>query len=278
MSWSLFIDEAVDKHGDSPYKVVAGLAIEDKHIWPLTIKLNDANLHYFGRQLRAPNSAYLKAGDLLSRDIFKEAQTELMVSNAERIRLIHDALSNNDSQTNDQKTALAQAKILYCRFIINLIRDYEVRAFAVMAPSHMDTSQVSTNLRRDYSHLLERFFYFVDDQTSPQVGYLILSDLNKYTVTANSISDYFLKTKIGKLRSKCILPEPLFARGRVNVFFQAASLLAYALSWNFQIRTRRFQRSFSGDAISPHIERRKEGLELQIRFRSRICLNALPDS
>ena len=52
MSWSLFLDEPSDTSDDSPYKVVAGLAIEDKHIWPLTVRLGDANLHYFGRQLR----------------------------------------------------------------------------------------------------------------------------------------------------------------------------------------------------------------------------------
>lgn len=234
MTWSLFLDEPVDPVGNSPYKVVAGLAIEDKHIWPLSVKISDANLHYFGRQLRASNSAYLKAGDLLSPEIFADAQNELTISSVERIRLIHDALSGEYIESVDQRAALSQAKVSYCRFILNLIRNHEVRAFAVMVPTNAEALQISTKLRRDYTFLLERFFYFVGDQAPPAMGLLILSDLNKYTVTANSISEYFLKTTKGKIRSKSIMPEPLFARGRINILFQATSLLAYSLNWGFR--------------------------------------------
>ena len=237
MSWCLFIDEPIDARGDSPYKVVAGLAVEDKHIWPLTVKLYDANLHYFGRQLRAPNSAYLKASDLLSHDIFLEAQHVLSVSNTERVRLIHEALDESAPTIINQRVALSQAKISYCRFITNLIRDYEVRAFAVMAPANVVPVPLTNQLRRDYAFLLERFFYFLDDQLPASTGYLLLSELNKYGVSANTLSDYFLKTSNGKVRSRSIIPEPLFTRGRINIIFQSTSLLGYALCWGFRTPT-----------------------------------------
>ena len=234
MSWSLFLDEPIDPRGDNPYRVVAGLAIEDRHIWPLTVRLADANLHYFGQQLRASNSAYVKGVELLNQEIFFEAQTDIRVSNAERTRLIFEALNGIVGLSSAQGTALAQAKILYCRFIVNLIRDYDVRAFAVMAPSSAEPATLSNQLRRDYALILERYFYFVDDHSTPSTGFIVLSDLNKYGATANNISDYFLKTKNGKLRSRAIMPEPLFARGRINILFQATSLLAYTLSWTFR--------------------------------------------
>ena len=236
MSWSLFIDEPVDSRGDCPYKVVAGLAIEDKQIWPLTLRLSDANLHYFGCQLRAPNSAYVKAEELLSRNIFDEAKKPLNASSADRLRLVSNALSNSGS-IGESQIALSQAKLIYCRLLINFLREYKVRAFAIMAPAAVEIIPVTNQLRRDYTFLFERFFYFLEDQTPLSFGNLILSDLNKYTVSANTVSDYFLKTTKGKLRSKLIIPEPFYARGRLNILFQATSLLAYSLSWGFRTPT-----------------------------------------
>ena len=233
MSWSLFLDELADDRGKNPYRVVAGLAIEDRHIWPLTIKINDANLHYFGRHLRSPNSSYVKADDLLSSDIFMDSQNDLALTASERIILAHSAISDSDVN-HHHRIALAQAKISYCTFIINLIRDYNVRAFAILAPFNTNVIPVTNQLRRDYTFLLERFFYFVNDQVPPSMGYMICSDLNKYTISLSSIADYFLKTTKGKTRALSIMPEPLFARGRVNALFQATSLLAYILSWGFR--------------------------------------------
>ncbi len=148
-----------------------------------------------------------------------------------------NALSTGADINDKQLVALAQAKIQYCKYVANIIRDYEVRAFAIISSNNPRYKPEDKRLRRDYTLILERFYYFLSEQAASPLGYLIFSDLNKYSISTNSVSDYFLKTTNGKARSRLIMPEPLFARSRINVIFQAASILAYTLNWRFRTPT-----------------------------------------
>jgi hypothetical protein len=50
MAWFLFIDESgQDKH-ESPYEVLAGVAIEDRTLWSLVKEIYSAEIAHFGRR------------------------------------------------------------------------------------------------------------------------------------------------------------------------------------------------------------------------------------
>ncbi|MBN2973483.1 DUF3800 domain-containing protein [Sphingomonas floccifaciens] len=51
MSWSFFIDESGQDQRHSPYEVLAGIAVEDRKVWPLIRDLSDAQQHIFGMRL-----------------------------------------------------------------------------------------------------------------------------------------------------------------------------------------------------------------------------------
>jgi hypothetical protein len=42
MAFLLFVDESGQDRGDSPYEVLAGIAIEDQDLWNLVLALRDA--------------------------------------------------------------------------------------------------------------------------------------------------------------------------------------------------------------------------------------------
>lgn len=50
MAWFLFIDESGQDHRESPYEVLAGVAIKDEDLWDLIKELHDAEVANFGRR------------------------------------------------------------------------------------------------------------------------------------------------------------------------------------------------------------------------------------
>jgi hypothetical protein len=50
MAWFLFIDESGQDHKESPYEVLAGVAILDADLWDLIKELHDAEIANFGRR------------------------------------------------------------------------------------------------------------------------------------------------------------------------------------------------------------------------------------
>jgi hypothetical protein len=50
MSHILFIDESGQDLRESSYEVLAGIAIEDRDLWNLICRVQDAELEFFGRR------------------------------------------------------------------------------------------------------------------------------------------------------------------------------------------------------------------------------------
>ncbi|HEY0213839.1 MAG TPA: hypothetical protein VGC40_09680 [Paenirhodobacter sp.] len=65
MSWAHFVDESGQDQWNSPYEVLAGVAIEDRQIWPLIRQISDAQQHFFGMRLFEAYGAEAKAKELL---------------------------------------------------------------------------------------------------------------------------------------------------------------------------------------------------------------------
>ncbi|MFC3439640.1 DUF3800 domain-containing protein [Sphingobium rhizovicinum] len=87
MSWTLFIDESGQDQRHSPYEVLAGIAIEDRRVWPLIRDLSDAQQHIFGMRLFEAYGREAKAQKLLDRKTFKHAAQLDAFEHAERTQL-----------------------------------------------------------------------------------------------------------------------------------------------------------------------------------------------
>ncbi len=73
MSWALFIDESGQDLRESPYEVLAGIAVEDRVLWKLIRDLSDAQERIFGVRLFEAYGSEAKAQKLLKRKVFKHA-------------------------------------------------------------------------------------------------------------------------------------------------------------------------------------------------------------
>src|SRR5437016_11724522 len=75
MAWFLFIDESGQDHRESPYEVLAGVAIEDRVLWDLIKELHDAEISHFGCRYSA-GERELKGKKLLKAKTFRLAKSE----------------------------------------------------------------------------------------------------------------------------------------------------------------------------------------------------------
>ena len=76
MAWFLFIDESGQDRKESPYEVLAGVAIKDDKLWDLIKELHDAEISHFGRRY-SEGARELKGKKILKRKVFSRAQIEL---------------------------------------------------------------------------------------------------------------------------------------------------------------------------------------------------------
>ena len=65
MGWFLFVDESGQDGKDSPYEVLAGLAVEDRQLWRLIQALKQAQEEHFGLRLFDAYRAEAKGQKLL---------------------------------------------------------------------------------------------------------------------------------------------------------------------------------------------------------------------
>lgn len=122
MSWAFFIDESGQDQRASPYEVLAAVAVEDRRIWPLIRQLSDAQQHHFGMRLFEAYGREAKAQKLLNTKTFRLAAQMPAIEPEERTRLAHALLQDGAAVSRERLTALAQAKIAYCRFALRLAR------------------------------------------------------------------------------------------------------------------------------------------------------------
>jgi hypothetical protein len=238
MSWALFIDESGQDQRHSPYEVLAGLAVEDRQIWPLIRQLSDAQNHHFGMRLFEAYGKEAKAQKLLDRRTFKHAAQLGEISNARRRQLAKEILQDGTAVTRERLTALAQAKIAYCVFALKLALGHGAQAFASIVPLGARRPEKSTSLRKDYAYLFERFYASLNIQPSDPMGYLVFDELDKSAshVLLDQVGSYFIKTGPGRSRSRLIIPEPFFVHSDLTTLVQLADIIAYAISWGLRLK------------------------------------------
>jgi hypothetical protein len=237
LSWALFVDESGQDQRNSPYEVLAGVAVEDRNIWPLLCQISDAQQHFFGMRLFDAYDAEAKAKELLKKKTYRHAAQMDRLGDEDRRRLAKEMLEDGENPTRARLTALAQAKIEYCAFILNLTRRHGGRVFATMVPQDAPRPPGGDEMRKDYAFFLERYYHFLNQSPGDPMGYLVFDELDKTAshVLLGQISRYFLRTSNGRARARLIIPEPFFVHSDLTPLVQIADLVAYVVSWGLRL-------------------------------------------
>jgi hypothetical protein len=235
VSYLLFIDESGVDRQESPYEVLAGVAIHDRKLWDLIRRVQKAELECFGRRY-APEERETKAKALLKKKTFRLAAQLPAIEPKERKNLACSCLNEGSTATRQQLTALGQAKLDFVRQVLQLCASCQVKAFASIIPRGAPRPGTGF-LRKDYSYFFQRFFYFLEDRSPHELGLVIFDELERAQchLLIDQMARYFQETNPGKQRAARIIPEPFFVHSHLTTAIQIADLIAYIVSWGLRI-------------------------------------------
>ncbi len=239
MAWLLFIDESGQDHQESPYEVLAGVAIHDENLWKLICALQDAEIARFGRRY-SHGARELKGKNLLKSKTFKHARYDVPLLPNEVPTLAKAVLDDGEQYCSQRHLkALALAKIGYVTDVFSICANHGCKIFASIVDPDAPLSSTG-GIRKDYAYLFERFFYFLEDHASEsgfsQQGILVFDETEKSKshILIDQATRYFLETATGKQRASLIIPEPFFVHSELTTGVQIADLAAYCISWGFR--------------------------------------------
>jgi|SRR6185312_413945 len=258
MSYLLFLDESGIDQRQSPYQVLAGLAIHDEHLWNLICRIQEAEIEHFGRRISA-GTLELKGKNLLKAKTFRLAAQLSPIDPEQRRKLaeiclekgrlakVHQTISG---ATRLELTALAQAKIAFVSKVLELCARHYVRVFASIVPRGAPRP-AGNFLRKDYAYLFERFFYFLDDSGPGNLGLVIFDELERSEchLLINQMSLYFRTTTTGRSRAARIIPEPFFVHSELTTAIQISDLVAYIFAWGVRFSAMREPRREELDSL-----------------------------
>lgn len=235
MAYFLFIDESGQDHHESPYEVLAGVAINDKDLWNLIREIQQLELLYFGRRYRE-DGREIKAKKFLTKKVYRLAAQLDPIEPVKRMPLAKAALENGEHVTRIQLTALSQAKLDYVGQLFQLCQQYRCKVFASIICDYKTIPVDKELLRRDYVYLFERFYYFLEDKVDEPRGIVVFDELDKTAshLLLSQMDRYFKHTAKGRNRSSLIIPEAFFVHSDLTTGIQIVDFVAYLLSWNFR--------------------------------------------
>jgi hypothetical protein len=235
MAYFLFIDESGQDHKVSPYEVLAGFAVEDQDLWNLIVAIQYLEERIFSRRYSS-NRAELKGKKLLKKKVFRQAAQLPRLLDEERRQLAGSCLENGSTAGKREITALAQAKIAYVNEVFDICARFRCKVFASIVTRNAPAPVESNHLRKDYSYLFQRFFYFLEDTSPLSSGIVVFDELEKSRshILVDQMDSYFQRTAKGRQMSGQIIPEPFFVHSDLTTGIQIADLVAYVVSWGFR--------------------------------------------
>lgn len=235
MAYFLFIDESGQDHKDSPYEVLAGVAVKDTALWSLILAIQEAEIRHFGIRY-SHGSRELKGKKILKRKVFTHAALLPAIPENERAQLAKNCLENGTMAGKREMAALAQAKLAYVKEVFDICARHECRIFASIVADREHCDHHADYLRKDYSYLFERYYYFLEDVDSSAAGIVVFDELEKSKshILLGQMDNYFKLTAKGRKRAKQIIPEPFFVHSDLTTGIQVADLAAYVISWGFR--------------------------------------------
>lgn len=233
MAYILFLDESGHDFRESPYEVIAGIAVEDKSIWNLIREIHLLEESIFGTRY-SNGKRELKARKLLKRKTFRLASQLPTFVQEDMRELAKECLEKGATATKRQLTALAQAKIRFVTELLQLAANFRCKAFASIVTEDFNFSDTPEFLRKDYVYLFERYFYFLEDKVDAPSGLIVFDETEKTQsqLLIQQIENYFKKTFKGRIRSTLVIPEPLFVHSDLTTGIQIADIIAYIISWS----------------------------------------------
>jgi hypothetical protein len=238
VSWFLFVDESGQDRRESPYEVLAGVAVEDRQLWDLILDIHTAEERFFGQRI-SNGHLELKATKLLKRKVFRLAGGSPPIPERERTRLVGACLAKGPAASRVELAALGQAKLAFVENVLEGCARHDVRVFA-SAVDRDAPRPSSAYLRKDYAYLFERFFYFLEEKTDAPRGIVVFDELEKSQchLLVDQMRLYFLETATGRRRAGRVVPEPFFVHSDLTTAVQLADLVAYIVSWGVRISGR----------------------------------------
>jgi len=240
MAWFLFIDESGQDHRDSPYEVLARVAVRDDILWPMVKQLHDTEIAHFGRRYSA-GARELKAKKILKKKTFSLAALNCHVLPGEIALLAKEALDDGGRFNSIRHLkSLALAKLSYVSDVFSICNGSNCKVFASIVEPDAPQSN-SDGLRKDYAYLFERFYYFLEDIAEntgrKEQGIIVFDELEKSSshILVDQAHGYFKETATGRLRATLIVPEPFFVHSDLTTGVQIADLVAYTISWGLRI-------------------------------------------
>lgn len=236
MAYLFFIDESGGDRRNTFYEVLAGIVVQDRDVWNLITSLNMLEEQIFGLRYSKVKEE-IKGKKFLKAKVFRLA-SQLGAFNVEEMRELSREciIDGRKNATRKHLTALAQAKLKYVEEALQTCSRFHCKAFAsiVDADSPRPDNDI---LRKDYSYLFERFYYFLEDQPYGPHGIIVFDELDKTQckILLNQIERYFIDTRKGRIRSNQIIPEPFFVHSELTSLIQISDLIAYITSWGFRI-------------------------------------------
>ncbi len=233
MAYLLFLDESGHDLKDSPYEVLAGVAVEDRDLWNLICAVQQSEEMHFGQRY-ADEEREMKAKRLLKRKVFRHATQSTPIPAAERRELARLCLQDGSTATREQLTALAQAKIAFVEDVLGICERFRCRVFASAVDRDAPRSERNF-LRKDYAYIFERYFYFLEDHDA--LGLVVFDELERSQshLLVDQMARYFTHEGRGEVRAGRVVPEPFFVHSHLTTGVQLADLVAYTIAWNVRV-------------------------------------------
>lgn len=236
MAFLLFVDESGQDQQESPYEVLAGVAVEDRDLWNMIQTLHVAEQKNFGTTYRGSDRE-LKARKLLTRKVYRLSSQLPQMPLAAQSQFARRCLEAGESAGKQEMTALAQAKINYVREALQICQLYHCKAFASIVPKS-SPRPLKGLLRKDYAYLFERFFYFLEDMGTTVSGLVVFDELDKSKshILTSQMDRYFKETQKGRQFASQVIPEPFYVHSDLTTGIQLADLVAYIISQSVRLK------------------------------------------
>lgn len=240
----LFVDESGQDHRDTPYEILAGVAILESNLWNFVLAVQNLETELFGIRL-ADVGVEIKGKKLLKRKVFRHAsQSEQLEPEARRALCVEflqkgrrEALGGAmETRNRIEFAAYGQAVLEFVRRVFDLCAAYRVKVFASMVEP-IAPRPGADFLRKDYAYLFERFFYFLEDSGTNEMGIVVFDELEKAQcrILIGQMERYFATTSRGYIRSARIIPEPFFVHSDLTTAIQIADIVAYSINWGLRL-------------------------------------------
>ena len=245
MAWLFFIDESGHDHRSTPYEVHGGFAVHASQLWPFVQEMQKLEIRCFGCRLHEFGKE-IKGRALLGRDPFKFAGQGSPFPGGDRRRLCRSFLDKGRrkaSPNRDEFTSYGQACLRMAEGVFELLEVHGAVLMASAIPRGVvrpPNFRFDDYLRKDLVYLLERLFYFLEEEGNREHGILVMDETDKHQDRrfVAQMEAYFTRTETGRQRTERIVPNPFFVSSDMTYAVQAADLCIYCVNWGFRLPSR----------------------------------------